>query len=204
MPRFSAPATTCISVARRSSSSVARAHASNPNSETASNSSRSNSPRINSFHFSNSERIASCRFNLEPLTSNFQNLIDTRVRLETHASRRKQTPGHRSNRYNSRATTFSLAFNAADSCCRGAAPATYRRSRQSAGSTSYQSLFPGSDHEPGSRRALLARCRDTNHLAIACLLEAARTRVLASPFSALLLLQTGARGHRARGRGAAP
>jgi hypothetical protein len=49
---------------------------------------------------------------LEPPISNFQNLIGTRKRLETHVSRRKQTLGCTSNRYRSQ-LTFALNSDAA-------------------------------------------------------------------------------------------
>ena len=48
---------------------------------------------------------AKCRSsNPQPLTANFENLIDTPERLETPVTYRKQKRGHTSNRYRSRAT----------------------------------------------------------------------------------------------------
>lgn len=167
----SSSARTRISVLRRFLVPSALSPLGNPNSENASSSAQLKPLRISNFHFSNSELPAARASNLEPPTSNVQNLPDTPERVETDVSHRKQRVAYRSTRHSSHPGVF-----------RG-------------------SSFPGFNGSAEPRSSILTRHQPafTNHC-----LEAARNRVLASPFSALLLLQIGARGHRAQSRGAAP
>jgi hypothetical protein len=192
MAPTSAPARTRISFPRRFPAATgAVASGSNSNSENGSSSTQSNSLLISNFRFSNSERVGGRRSNLESLgprslgapNAVFRvgvvNLPDTAERVETRVSHRKQTVAHTSTRDTSRPRSFLLSFSV-DSNRRGDSAVTRR--------TGKRSSIPAGHQSPV-----------TNHC-----LEAARNRVLASRLSALLLLQTGARGHRAQGRGAAP
>jgi hypothetical protein len=85
---------------------VSASPSSNLNSEKASSSASVKSTRISHFHFSNSEPTTVRVSNLQPLTSNLQNLPDTPRRIEPAVSHRKQTTAHSSTRHSSHAGCF--------------------------------------------------------------------------------------------------